>query len=267
MTIFDYDDYRIYLKDFISLREKKGRGFKSFLAEQLGVQRTFISQVLGGLIHFNLEHGDALGEILGLTEEETEFLLLLISYGRAGTVRFRNRLMRQIHRIRDSRLVLKNRFKIKDSLSIKDKVEYYSSWLYGTIRVLLTIPQFQSREAVEKHFNVPIGQITPVIEFLLSRGLIVEKDGKLLPTEKHMHLGNDIKLISKYHTNWRMRAIHSFDYERKVDLHFSSVNSLSREDVEKIRETLVQTIEGIRKTIKDSKEECLYSLCLDFFET
>jgi uncharacterized protein (TIGR02147 family) len=267
MNVFDYDDYRAYLKDFIALKDGKSRGYKSYLAEQIGCQRTFISQVLNGDAHFNIEHGDAIGRTFGLADEEIDFLLLLILYGRAGTVQLRGRLMNQMKSIREARSILKNRLKEKDTLSLKDKMEYYSSWLYGAIRVLLTIPQYQSREAVERYFKVPKTQINAVLDFLLSRNLIAEKAGQLLATEKYMHLGNDLKLVAKHHTNWRMRAIQSFDFEQKTDLHFSAVYSFSREDVEKLRDTWVQAIENMRKTVKNSKEECLYSICLDFFET
>ncbi len=267
MTVFDYQDYRKFLKDIIDLRDGQGRGFRSYLSQQIGVQRTFISQVLNGDAHFNLEHGEAVGRILSLTSEEIDFFLLLIAYARAGTFQLRERLQNQINTIKEARMVLKNRFKEKDTLTVKDKLEYYSSWLYGAIRVLVTIPQFQNRDSVERYFNLPREQVSAAIDFLISRGLISEDKGHLVPTEKHMFLGNDTKLVAKHHTNWRMRAIQSLDFERRTDLHFSAVNSLSREDVQKIRESLVKTIEDIRQTVKDSKEECLYTLCIDFFET
>lgn len=267
MTVFDYQDYRKFLKDIIDLRDGQGRGFRSYLSQQIGVQRTFISQVLNGDAHFNLEHGEAVGRTLSLSDEEIDFFLLLISFARAGTFQLRDRLQNQINAIRDSRMAVRTRFKEKDALSSKDKLEYYSSWLYGAIRVLLTIPQFQTRESVERYFSLPREQVSQAIEFLVSRKLVIEKDGELTPTEKHMFLNEDSKLVTKHHTNWRMRAIQSLDFERRTDLHFSAVNSLSREDVQKIRENLMKTIEEIRKTVRDSKEECLYSLCVDFFET
>lgn len=266
-SIYDYDDYRAYLRAIIAQKDGKSRGFRSFLADQIGCQRSFISQVLNEDSHFNLENGNAIGKVLGLSSEEIDFFLLLISYARAGTHELRVRFRNQIRSTRETRMILKNRFKESDTLSVEDKVEYYSSWLYGAIRVLITIPQFQYQEEIEKYLKVPSYQISKVIEFLNSRNLIHIERGKITPTEKHLYLGNDSKLISKHHINWRIKAIEALDRESQVDLHFSAVNSLSRNDVLKIREKLAITIEEIRNTVKDSNEECLYTLCVDLFET
>lgn len=266
MDIFKFEDYRTYLIEIIKQKDGKSRGYKSYLADQIGCQRAFVSQVLKGDAHFNLEHGEAVARILGLSNEEADFFLLLILYSRAGTFQLRTRFMAQIKSAKDARLVLKNRFKEKDTLSFQDKAEYYSSWLYGAIRVLTTIPRFQIRENIEKYFNVPTEQLAATLDFLISRGLIIEKNSRLIPTEKHLYLGSDTKLVVQHHSNWRMKAVQSLSASSKTDLHFSSVNSLSREDVLKIREVLMQAIENIRLSVKDSQEECLYSFCIDLFE-
>jgi uncharacterized protein (TIGR02147 family) len=266
LSVFDFDDYRAYLVAQIDSRPSKGRGFRSQLAEQIGCQRAFITQVLRGDVHFNLEHGEAVANVLGLTQEETEFFVLLILYARAGTKRLRDLFLSQIKKVREKRASIKSRFNMNDALSAEDKSTYYSSWQYGAIRVLLTIPEFQSRSKIEARLKISPGRLSKLLEFLTSRGLVVEKDGKLQTTEKHMFIGDDFGLVVKHNVNWRMRAVQALEEEKKQNLHFSSVNSLSRKDAEELQKRMRDFIEEVAKKIQPSPEEVLYSFCVDFFE-
>ena len=73
-------------------------------------------------------------------------------------------------------------------------------------------------------------------------------------------------MISKHHTNWRIKAIEVMDRARNTDLHFSTVVSLARDYVQKIKEQLVKNIEAARAVVKESKEEEVHCLALDFFK-
>ena len=263
-SVFDWDDYRAYLLGLI--QSKPSRGFRSALADAIGCQRTFISQVLKGTADFSLEHSEAISQFLGHTEDEADFFLMLVLHSRAGNRALKARIKRKLQTVREQRRILKNRFKEAETLSLEDQVIYYSSWIYGAIRVILTIPEYRTKEKIAKHLQADALTINKAFEFLLTRGLIEERSGEFFSTQKHMYLGNDSALISRHHINWRMRAIYSIDHERDSDLHYSSVISLSAEDVARIRNALTSTLETIRKTVNDSREECLYSLCADFFE-
>mgnify|MGYP000561917378 CR=1 FL=1 len=50
------------------------------------------------------------------------------------------------------------------------------------------------------------------------------------------------------------------------DLHFSNVVSMGKEDIVKVREIFIKAIAEARLIIKDSPEEKLQSICVDFFE-
>jgi uncharacterized protein (TIGR02147 family) len=265
-SVFAHKDYRSFLKETIAAKDGTSRGFKSRLAEELGCQRTFISQVLSGNADFNSDHADAFCRMIGLEDEESDFFLTLVSIARAGSEKLKSRLHRKLEALKEQQSVLKNRFKEKKTLSVDDQHEYYSTWLYGAIRVLLSIPKYQSRSAVESYFRLPPERIHSALQFLLSRQLIVEKGKRLETGVQHMYLGNDSKLVIKHHTNWRLKAIDSMEFERPTDLHFSSVYSLSREDAAFVRERLMDALKEVRDKIKPSPEECMYTLCLDYFE-
>lgn len=267
INLFNYEkDYRDYIRDQLKKGSEEVRGSRNALALAIGVQGAFVSQVLGLHAHFNLEHGEKINHFFGHTEEESHYFLLLIQRTRAGTKTLEKYFDQQLAQIREARLVLKNRFKVGDVLSRDNHITYYSAWYYGAIRVLLTIPEFQTKEHIAKRLPLPLAKVTEVLEFLVSRGLARQEEDRYFPTEKRMHLGNDSALISKHHTNWRMKSIVSLEHERKQDLHYSSVVSMSHADRDRVREILVECLERIRGIVRDSPEEEIFSLNCDLFE-
>ena len=105
-----------------------------------------------------------------------------------------------------------------------------------------------------------------VAAFLCSIGLTVQSRGRLQPGQARIFLGSDSPSIGKHHTNWRMRAIDSLDRVHNADLHLSTVVSLSKKDVGRVKEMLIKNLETARAVIKESPAEELHCLALDFFQ-
>lgn len=265
--ISEYHDYRAYLIDFIRNQPGKGHGFKSKIAEALGCRLAYLSQVLNTSANFSPEQAESLNKFFGHTSDESEYFHLLVSYERAGTFDLQQRLKNQIEKFREKRLVLKDRVDIKKTLDIVDQATYYSAWYYAAIHILCTIKGFQNRENISQYLNLPVERVTEVLEFLIGVGLIHKEGGSYKAGVSRIFLGNDSPMISKHHTNWRMRAIDSLDKNLKSDLHFSTVVSIAREDAKRIKEQLVKDIEEARAVIRESKnEDELHCLCIDFFK-
>ena len=265
--VFDFLSYKTYLKAVLKAMPAGGHGFRSRMAEATGCQMSYISQILNRGAHFSLEQAEALNTLLGHSVEESEFFLMILQYERAGTPALRERLKTQIDRILSKRLVLKDRVDIKESLSVEHQAVYYSSWHYAAIHILVTIREFQTREAIANYLSLKMEQVNRVLEFLVQTGLVISAKGKLTPGVSRMFLGNDSPMIAKHHTNWRVRAIDSLDKDLKTDVHLSTVVSLSSEDVLRIKEKIVKDIESTRAIIKDSANENeIHCFCVDFFK-
>ena len=265
ISLFDYRDYRDYIDAQLEELSQGKRGLKGELAKAIGSQNAFVSQVLGKHAHFNLEHGEKVNRFFGHSEEEAHFFLLMVSRTRAGTRTLEDYFERQMQQVIQSRLVMKNRFKVTDVLSDADKATYYSSWIYGAIRVLLTVPAFRTRDAIAKRLGLAAATIGNALDFLSSRGLIEEKERAFLPTTTSMNLGTDSPLLGRHHTNWRMQAIAALDEVRTGDLHYSSVISMSRDDAFRIKKLLVDFIEEVRGIYAASPEEDAFVFNADLF--
>lgn len=265
--IYEYTNYRSYLLDWAADRPKQGRGFRASLARTISCPISHISQVLSGKTHFTFEQAEEVNSFLGHTAEQAEYFLLLVQFSRAGTMNLRKRVEAQLKKIQDQRFFLKERLEVKTSLSREDQATFYSSWLYAATHILLTIKDYQSKEAIAKYFGISIGKTTEILELLTSLKLVQREQGNYKVGTARIHLSQDSPMIAKHHINWRLQAIQSLEREGFVNsLHYSSVVSISREDVAKIKSLLVKSIESVKEIIKFSKEEELHSFSLDFFK-
>jgi uncharacterized protein (TIGR02147 family) len=265
-TVFDYTDYKRYIDAIIRGRAASGRGFKAQIADAIGCQRGFISQVLQGEAHFSLEQGMKFNRLAAHPPGEGHFFLLLIQYNRAGSRDLKDYFRKQMKEIISQRLVLKNRLENEKCLPIEDQSRYYSAWYYSAIRVSVAIPTLQTQEALAQRFQLPIALVSETLSFLVSRGMVEQKGDRFFPATHHMHLGNDSTFTAKLHTNWRVKTLSTLEQERPKDLHYSCVMTVAEDDVLEVKSLLVNYIEELQKRVMPSKEEVVYAFCLDFFE-
>ncbi len=265
-SVFEYQDYKKYLREVIENRPSHGRGEKSKIARALKCHLTYVSQVLNGKADFSVEQGEALNRHLGHRDEEAEYYLLLIMEARSGTRELKNFLGQRIRKLLEQRQVLKNRLQFDQTLSTENQATYYSAWYYAAIHLLVAMPEFQDKVAISKYLSLPISKVSEVIEFLVSSGLVkVNGHGRFQPGTVNLFLGNDSSLISKHHANWRLQALQSLERERAEELHYSSALTIAKSDLPKLRSILVSAIEEFREVVEKSKEEGLFCVCIDLF--
>lgn len=267
ISVFDFFEYRAYLKQLLRTYPKKGHGVRSQWAEVMGCQVAYVSHVLNAHYELSVEQGEALSRHLALNKEEIEYFLLLIQKERSGTHQLKKFYLQLINEKIEQRENIRARMKIKDNLSVEDQAIYYSNWLYSAVHILLTIPHFQNQpEKIAEYFNTPLAKIRDVLHFLESRKLILLKEGRYVLGNSYMFINKDSPLFSHQQSFWRQKAVESIYQNKPDDVHFASVFTLSEVDVAKVKEVLLKAIESTTEIIKPSKEEKLCTICLDFFE-
>jgi uncharacterized protein (TIGR02147 family) len=265
-TIFDFEDYKKYLEFWARAQAHQGHGTRKAFAEAIGCQTAYISQVLNGANHLSLEQADRLNSFLSHSRDEANYFLLLVQLARAGTKSLEGHFHAQLKKIHEERDQLKNRIKHQQQLSGEALSTYFSSWHYSAIHVLISIPSFQTKSTIATALQLPGERVADILEFLVHHGLAAQEGDRFTTGPEHIHLGNDSAMILKHHTNWRLQALASLDRTKREELHYSSVVSLARADVEIIKKIYLDAVERAMKKVTDSKEEELYAMCVDFFQ-
>jgi uncharacterized protein (TIGR02147 family) len=262
-SLFSFKDYKAYL----AAVESGGtiRAFRTQVAKAAACQNAYVSQVLNGPQHFSLEQTDGIAGLLSLTLEEKSFLILLVQYARAGTSSLRQFFNEQIQQAHDQHLLLSNRLNANEAVDDRDQLTYYSEWYYSAIHVLVTIARFRTRESIAERLQLPLTTVKRATEFLLACGLLDEKKGELVTGRRRLHLPGNSPHVAKHHTNWRLQAMQSLSEVAPLDMHYSAAVTISNDDVEKIREILIQAVSRLNDTVRDSVEEDIFAFAMDFY--
>ncbi|MBL6991518.1 MAG: TIGR02147 family protein [Bacteriovoracaceae bacterium] len=265
MNIFKFQSYKKYILSYVKSLPNGGRGELSKIARALRIHNTTLSQVLKGSKNINLEQALELTNYLILNERETEYLLMLVSYERAGSIKLKKYLLSQIVKLKNdanTKLVFE---KLPESeLSEESKSTFYSFWGYSGIRVLCSIPGKQTVEAISTYLGLSNKKVKKILDFLVEKGLCIRQNDKFLPGPAHTHISANDTFIGPHRLNWRAQAIGRFGRLDKGEFAFSAPMTLSKKDFLEVRSKINNLISEIIEIAKDSKPEVPACLNIDW---
>lgn len=266
MTVFEFNDYKGFVRHWVSERPKNGRGEFRRFGQHLNVSSTMISQIFSGDKHLNLELASDLCDYLGLSDPETDYFFLLLETARAGTERLRKKLNKRILESRAKAQRLVERVQRDKELSPEQKAIYYSSWMYTGLRNLIACENNWNENALAQELKIGENQVRNVIKFLTENNLLGFENGRYVVKSKATHLAADNPLVAKHHQNWRFRGIQKMDWLEEKNLFYTGPMSLSEEDALKVRGMLLELVQEINKLVVNSPSKTARCLNLDWFQ-
>lgn len=263
-SIFTYTDYVVFLRAYIENQPKKGRGLVQKLAFHLGVNPTFVSQVLSGLKNFSTEQGFELVEFLGLAGIDKDYFILLIQIKKSGSKKSEKYFLEKAHELKTKALKLSHRIEQDKSLSETQKSIFYSSWLYSAIRIYTAFDEGKTLEQVISEFAIPRARAVEILNFLIETGLCNQKGLFYKVGAISTHLDSKSPYIVRHHMNWRNRALQRHENINEDELVYSAPMALSAADFEILREDLAVWIKKMVDRVKKSPSEKMVFLNIDF---
>jgi len=264
--IFEFDDYRPFLNQFLLKLPKRGYGEARKIAHHLGVGSTFISQVFSGGKDLNLEQADLLVEYLGLQSLERDYFFLMVEKERAGTKRLKQYWQEKMDDIKKTSLKIESRLSSHRVLNDEEKSIFYSSAIYSCVHAYTsTAPKGRSLEEIKDRFEIARARANEIISFLCEVSLCKEVNGFYQVTENHTHVKKGSPHLLKHHANWRIKAIQYSETLSDEELMYTGNLSISKKDFQKVREEIVQLIKTVVSTTQDSDPEEIANINLDFF--
>jgi hypothetical protein len=263
-TVFHNNSYREILRQAIRAMPGSGRGYVGKLAEQLRVQGSFVSQVLSGSRNFSEDQLFKAGRFLGLDDRALEFSLKLLRLENATDEGLRSHLQKAITEAREA-AAFEGSNPSAGGLSERDRSIYYSHWHFSAIHVLTSIRGYQGAEPISRKLGLPLEKAASALDFLVRCGLCTEKNGKVVMSATKSFLKSDGPLITRHHSNWRIKAVDQIPKSGTESLHFTCPVSISAADARKLRESLESVIREFYQVVDPSACEALYCLNLDWF--
>ena len=266
MVLFEYHDYRKFIRFQLSQRPRKGRGEITKIADQLGVHPTLISQILSDQKHLSSEQAFDLCSYFALNPLETEYFMILVKFDRAGNPRLKTYYKEQLGQLRNRSLDISQRIDQEKVLTDQQRAVFYSSWLFSAIRLFCSLKeQGQTIDDICTRFDLSRKKASTLMNFLTATNLCLNTGVTFKMGPQRTHLDSESPYLVRHHSNWRLQALQRSEDLEKSEMMFTAPLSISKKDFQEVREELAQFIQRLSQRIKGTKPDELACLNLDFF--
>lgn len=253
--IFEYLDYREFLKDYYNAKKEANPAFSlRVFSDKIGFKaKDFISRVMNGDKNLSSQSIPKVASGLRLGKHETEFFIALVKFNQAETTEERNGAFEEMQ------AVLKVvRFAEKQHLLGHAQYMVYSHWRHLTIRSLIGMYGFDGDyEALARrvHPRITAEEAKASVKLLEDCMLIKKgKNGKYALTENAITTGDRTSKLALrgFHQDCLKLAADSIDRDPPGTRHISGLTlGISQEGYERI----VERINAFRKEIALIAEE------------
>ncbi len=243
MNVFSSLSYREILKNKVDTvkKVKPGMGLLR-LCEKAGLHGSFVSSALKGHKHLNADQVYGLGDVLGFSYKELDYILLLLNYERAVNKRLREKFKTEIDLIQEEHKKTTTHISTKPQESLDlDLAEYYSDPYYKIIHVFLGIEEFSANPGeLAEQLHLSAEKIQGYLARLVEMGVIRFKGSAIEVVKRNYHLPKDFFICKPHQTAMKL---------------LSQQSLLSVEDNKK--ESVCVTFSGEDETFKSVHQEFL----------
>lgn len=264
MLVFEYTNYKIFLRD--SIQSFNRRGLISEIAKAAGCTHSYLSQVLSGKPDLTPDQAFGVAEFLQLSQGEAKFFLLLTLKARAATSKLIKHYETQMHSLIELQLQTKKAIESTTDYEIaaQDRDFYYSTWSTPLIHILTSCGEYQTVPKLVARTRLDSNEVVATLEWLLKRGLITKVESLYIHSGKNIHLPTNSIHNRINHLNWRLR---SQEYkEINAGIHYTSLFAINKGDGDRLKSRLLAFIETQRTEISNSGSEEVLVFCCDFFQ-
>lgn len=268
MNIFKFNDYREAFSElFQDLRSKKVWSTAS-LAEAVGLQPSYLTNVIKGRAHFSSDQIHALGEVLKLKNEEIDYLDLLMCWERSINARRKEKLSREVEKIQNSQRRANRNIEAKASLQSKSIQErYYLDPMIEMIHLYLRTKKAKHDiQDIAKEWSLHRETAASIIDFL-EKNQIIHWQGKKWKVEPvHQLLDHQSPYAIPHQMMKRIRAMDIIQKSPPNEVYsFTASLTMDQKSKLQIQGEFVEFLKKCEKIVLKSNPEDLYHFQFDLF--
>ena len=239
VVVFEYDNYRAYLRDLYGFYKKTKPQFSyRYFSQKAGFRSpNFLKLVIEGKRNLSQESIERFTSALKLNKKETEFFRILVHLNQARTIGEKKLYAEQLMRSRSFRYIHPLR---------QDQYRYYAEWYNIPIRELTILPEFSENPGwIARSLLPPISpqQAQKALDLLLQLGLLErDESGRLVQADAFISTGDEVTStsVANYHREMIQKGSEALDRFPGPDRDISSVTmALSEKGFQEIK-SLIQ---------------------------
>ncbi|NLD99485.1 MAG: TIGR02147 family protein [Fibrobacter sp.] len=266
MNIYEYDDFRLYLKDCYD--EKKSAdpsySYRRFASDAGFTNPGYLNDVIKGRRKLSVSASEKMIAVFAFTPKEAEFFRLLVQYRQEKNETERQEVYKQI-------IFRRNRSsfaRINPALS-----KYYQDYHYPLIRAALMAMEFRGDYEALGNFlvpSVPAAQVKKYIRDLCDWGMVEQQtDGLYRVTDQFVEPPSTLRdLVKQINREWILQAVEPLMKLPANRRHISTMLlSVSSETQKKINEKIEQFRDEIWDLVRSdtAKADRVMQLNLQYF--
>jgi uncharacterized protein (TIGR02147 family) len=187
-SIYDYRNYRSYLRDHLDeLKTKKSGLTQRAIQMKMGISSSgFLANVIAGRCNLTLSQVGKIAKIIKLTRAETVYFETLVLLNQAKTLEDQKEYF--------ERLLALQKAKLK--VLTGKQLSLFSRWHYAVIRELATIVPIYEPSKISHLIDPPISaaEAEESVENLIALGLMRrEPDRRIVPCDSIVTSGDEVR--------------------------------------------------------------------------
>jgi uncharacterized protein (TIGR02147 family) len=266
LNIFEYVDYRFFLKDYFTLQKKLSRGFtfRSF-AQKAGLSSSLLKDILSKRQNLTFPTMRKYAGAMGLNTKEIAYFEALVGFNNAAANGEKNRFFGEMARLRGRSVV---------TFLDLQQYEYFSKWYHAVVRELIVHAGLGRDPEAISRFIVPSvspGKIRKSIALLKELGLVYQgPDGAWHAADKVISSEYEIQSIAlkNYHLSMLERAREALDRCASEEREFQGMTiSASRATFLRMKERIRRFTDELLSmaAAENEKAEEVYQINLQMF--
>lgn len=272
IDIYLQTDYRRIISELLDYKRGCGATLTNKkLSEAMGVQPSYFSRFIQGNAHINADQLFLCCQALELSDEETQFLLLLQDLDRCSIPSRKTALKRQIDLIRRSRRDTSKHLRA-EFIEPKDHRglgEYYLDPLVPLVHTFLSLREYQiSPHLICSCLGLSEARLKEILLLLTNLGIVSfsKRHGSYRLVKDHMHLHKGSSLNRAYQALFRQLALeHLRRTEESEKYEFSVTFSADEETRFKIHDEFNRFIKRAEELVRAAPSEGVFQLNFDLF--
>lgn len=268
-VIYQYTDYREYLKDLTQALKERGDGFTlGNLAGACGIQNPYLSKVFRGDADLNADQLFLACEYLQLESEESQYLQLLLETCRAQVPRRKRQLMAQIESLQNQYRQTKKHIRFEaPQIQNAAREEYFLDPYLQLIYAALTIPKYQENlTLICETMSIPKAKLEYGLARLEAIGMIVKQGPGYQITQSHFHLSKQDPLCRPYQHLLRIKSIeHLMRLPTEASYNFVWTISMDEKTRARIQDAFLKFLEQANAWVHAAPSEKLFQINFELF--
>ncbi len=265
-NIFEYENYRSFLKDyFIYCKQCKPQFSYRYFAQKAGFRSpNFLKLAMDGKRNLSSLSIEQFCKAFKLSSVESEYFMCLVHF---------NQSENEAQKVQWAQKILRSKGLQKIHPLRQAEYSYYAHWYYIPIREMILLKNFnESPNWIAQQFHPPLedDQVRKALEHLLQMGLIERnQQGQLVQRQRFISTGNEVShsLVKQYHRDMIQKGADAIDTVAKLRREVSAVcipiSQVKREEIKTKIQQFRKEIMAIAESSDEAEE--IYQLNIQWF--